>query len=394
MDELLGKVVGRLREHLEHEKKVIHLAPLETFENRGDLERQKIGEQLLFDRKIGVLLLAGGQGSRLGSDLPKALIPVTRFRCKTLLHLMCEKVVAAGKKYGRQIPLAIMVSPLNSRAIEEHLVEGNYFGLQKEQIEIFEQGMLPSLNKNGEAIFDKNGDVVCAPNGNGEVLSLFMQTGLAKLFESRGVSSVTTLSIDNALADPFDLDLLGLQAQKNNDVTLVGVIRSADDKKMGLLGEVDGRLAVADYFECSEADLLSDKYPLGNSGIYLFSMEFIKACAAEVTALPLHVAEKSGLYKFESFIFDNFRSGKRFGVVAFPREEIFAPLKNRTGPDSFDSVQAALQVRDRLQFKRVTGASADNKKFELAADFYYPTEETLQKWKGKNLAEGSGYVRA
>ena len=61
--------------------------------------------------KLGVVLVAGGQGTRLGFDHPKGLFPVGPISKAPLFQILFEKLLAAGTRYGAAIPLYIMTSP-------------------------------------------------------------------------------------------------------------------------------------------------------------------------------------------------------------------------------------------------------------------------------------------
>lgn len=94
-------------------------------------------------------------------------------------------------------------------------------------------------------------------------------------------------------------------------------------------------------------------------------------------------------WKFEEFIFDVFPYAERVEALICERSSCFAPLKNLAGTDSIGSVQGALEALDRKIFTQVTGcALLEKRPFELAPQFYYPTPELLNKWKGKTLPCG------
>ncbi len=65
--------------------------------------------------KCATLVLAGGQGRRLGFEKPKGCFPISLIKKKTLFQLIAEKVVAAAASLDIDFPLqlAIMCSPLN-----------------------------------------------------------------------------------------------------------------------------------------------------------------------------------------------------------------------------------------------------------------------------------------
>ena len=117
----------------------------------GDLRDQMTGEALLIEGKVGCLLLAGGQGSRMGCTGPKGMTVVVKN--KTLFHLFAEKAIAAEKKIGRSLPVAIMTSPLNDRATRAFFEENQYFGI--ENLSFFSQEVLPLLDREENLFLEK-----------------------------------------------------------------------------------------------------------------------------------------------------------------------------------------------------------------------------------------------
>ena len=178
---------------------------------------------------------------------------------------------------------------------------------------------------------------------------------------------------------------------------------------MGLIAKFDSGISVAEYFEAVDALYASDDkgrplYPLGNGGMYLFTMDFVEKASAQAGPMPLHVAEKVArvlvqkgdelvcenkpCFKFETFIFDHFKVADRIGVLACDRSRDFAALKS---PSDLLDIQKMIQNRDIDQLKMISGIEERNKSFELAPEFYYPTTDIVQRWKGKSL-DMSGWI--
>lgn len=358
------------------------LEPLDAFLKSGSEELASIGKSYLKRKKVGCLLLAGGQATRLGSKSSKALVEVAPFSKQSLLELFCRRVAAASLCYGYAIPVAIMVSPFNHKEILAHLEKGNFFGLKKEQVSLFQQTTLPQLELDLQFAKDEKGELLFAPNGNGYAPCLLVKSGIYQRWKAAHISDVAICSIDNPLGDPFDLELVGLHSKESSDVTCAAIIKEIGEDKVGFFAKSQGKVCIAEYSET----LSSEIYPLGNAGIYLFSGDFLEKI--EEKELKLHAAKKLGRYKFEAFIFDHFEWADKISVIAFEKEKIFAPLKNSSGKDSLQSVQEAMIRRDALQYEKVTGAAPEKRRFELDRQFYYPTEEMKKRWSAKPLPAG------
>ncbi|HSX12744.1 MAG TPA: UTP--glucose-1-phosphate uridylyltransferase, partial [Rhabdochlamydiaceae bacterium] len=217
--------------------KIEDFEPLRTFDFAGNPHDITTGEALIAEGKVGCLILAGGQGSRLGLSMPKALINVSFAKSKSLLQLFCEKTVAASKKVKRPLNLALMTSPLNHAEIEYTLHKNHYFGLQQGQISLFSQNMLPFLDTYGNPILQPAGNYAEGPDGNGGALKAFYESGIWQQWQEQGVEYLNLVLIDNPLADPFDPNLTGYHAGRDLEVTIKSVLREKEEEKVGIIVE-------------------------------------------------------------------------------------------------------------------------------------------------------------
>lgn len=402
--------IGRLRKSFFSSAKTLYkdLRPLSSFTLSDDEDDIQMGEELLLQGKVGCILLAGGQGSRLNIEGPKGLAAVSPFRHKTLFQLFCEKTFQASKKMQMELPLAILTSPLNHEQIKSYLEQNQFFQLDPQQVDLFTQQLKPFFDAKGNLLLYSPGVLAEGPDGNGAALKLFYQTGIWEKWKERGIQHVHIVLIDNPLADPFDPNLCGFHFNSGSDVTVKAIFRESEEAKVGLLVEHKKRVHVIEYSEITEKERQARRpdgsfvYNLANISLFCFGMEFIENVATDpLASLPWHFAEKMSdvlveedkqlvrkktvIHKCETFIFDHLLFAQRPQVLVYPKEEIFSPLKNPSGPDSFETVRQNLLASDRRQFFRVTGMSADHALFELDQAFYYPTEELLEKWKGRPL---------
>lgn len=383
----------------------------EDFVQSGNRERRQIGKTLIAEGKVGTLILAGGQGTRLGFKGPKGMFPISLIKNKTLFQIFAEKIVAAGAQAGTSLQLGIMTSRENDAQIRQFFRENNFFKLKQSQTDFFIQGELPFLDKNGDLFLKDKGEIAFGPNGNGFCLKHFFDSGLWDQWLSRGIEMVNVILIDNPLADPFDAELVALHHQTNAEMTLKCTEREDPQEKVGII--VKNRrhqIRICEYTDMALEEQLERspdghlKHRCANLSLFCFSMPFIaKTAQMADSGMPLHTAWKIATYldregnsirpcqpnvwKFESFIFDVLPFSHRVKVILYPRSECFAPLKNAAGIDSPETVRQALLKRDKELFCEITGTSSFEKKIELSADFYYPTENLLKKWKGKSLPD-------
>lgn len=379
---------------------------LSCFASSGNGEMQEIGEKLLRARRVGCLILAGGTGSRLGLDKPKGMSEVAPFSRKSLFQIFLEKTGAASLKYGQKLPLAIMTSPSHYSATLAYFEEHNWFGLEKEQVDLFSQKELPFLDDKGNWMLEEPGKIAQGPNGNGEAFLRMLNAGILEKWQEQNIDTILVIPVDNALANPWDAELCGVHANAGNEITIKATKRYQTEEKMGVLVQQGAKCKVIEYIEKTE-DLPLHIYPLANINQFAFDLQF--AMQAESYSLPWHMArktapvllqtsrglwqEKAWIWKCETFLFDLLNYANRVSVVAYPREMCYAPLKNAEGEASFETVRKAIITADQKCFASITGRIVEQQReVELAAPFHYPTDELLQKWQGKMLPENTFYL--
>lgn len=281
--------------------------------------------------KMACLILAGGQGTRLGMSGPKGCVELQLKERVSLFEYLLLKVK------DKDLPVALMTSPYNHEETKSFLEKHHFFGLT--HVDLFKQGVVPVCDDGGELIYDESGVEIVSPDGNGKAFHYLVQSGLWDKWKKEGVERVQVMLIDNPLATPFDeeLNIDGV------DLVLKAIKRKSVDEKVGILGVSEGKLRVQEYTE-GERDI--ETYPYGNTGIFSCTLDFVKRASS--IDLPWHLARKKSnnqwVTKFEAFIFDLFPYANSFKVVIGDRKKCFAPLKNLSGPDSLESVSNALMT--------------------------------------------------
>src|SRR6202043_2152579 len=101
-----------------HPVEVVRL-PQTDGERMLRLRSSGVGVDALAAGEVGVILVAGGSGTRLGFEGPKGTFPIGPVSSATLFQIHAEKIVALGRRFGRPIPLYVMTSPENHEATQE-----------------------------------------------------------------------------------------------------------------------------------------------------------------------------------------------------------------------------------------------------------------------------------
>lgn len=108
-------------------------------------EQEALGLQAIREGRVAVLVLAGGQGSRLGSSEPKGCYDLGLPSRRSLFAIQADRIRAASAG----IPLYVMTSPATHEATVRHFTEHANFGLN---VRFFQQGVLPALTPEGMPI--------------------------------------------------------------------------------------------------------------------------------------------------------------------------------------------------------------------------------------------------
>ena len=346
-------------------------------------------DEYIDESHFGCLILAGGQASRIRIKGAKGCLPTSLIAQKPLFQMHAEKILAASCQRGHPIPLAIMTSPCIQAETEIFFQQHAYFGLKPSLVSFFSQTQWPLLDFEGNLFLNEPGKLACGPNGNGDVYRRFVKSGIWQRWQNEGIEHVRVMPVDNPLALPINHELFATHLTHGNDVTIQAV-KMQKDEKAGLLSLIDGKLGVIEYGEHKEQQ--GELY--ANIGLFAFSMPFMKRAAD--LCLPIHIAkkavktleedipEKPNACKFETYIFDAFSLSNKSEAFPCSRHKYYAPLKNLEGEGSITAVQQAVLANEREIFTKITGnRPPESAQFELSADFYYPTNDQLEKWKGK-----------
>jgi UDP-N-acetylglucosamine/UDP-N-acetylgalactosamine diphosphorylase len=358
-------------------------SPLKNCSKKNEQIRKR-GEELLSSGKVAPLLLAAGEGTRLGFRGPKGCFPMTAVKNKSLFQIFSEKILAAQKKYGREFFLMIMTSFLNHQQTLEFFEKNNFFGLKKEQVCFFCQDLLPFCDGEGKWFFDETKQIAKGAGGNGSVYKSFVRANLLQKCQEKGIEKILLFPIDNPLADPCDADLVELHEEKNAMVALSAIKRPKAEMSMGVLAETLEGIRVVEYMEINKEEMVS--FPLANAGLYCMSLSFFEKAAA--LSLPLHRVKKrilfqgkeKEIFKFERFIFDGFAHSTKTEALFYEKNSCFAPLKQMRGKDGLAAVRRALLSKERKLFHSLTKRIPEQKIFELSFEFYYPTRELSQHY--------------
>ena len=324
-----------------------------------------LGHAALAAGEVAVLLVAGGQGTRLGFDKPKGLFKIGPVSNKSLFEIHADKVFALSRRYGKPVPLLVMTSPVTHEDTEAFFRENKYFGLAESQVSFFQQGTMPALTlEDGKLLMEKPGHVFSSPNGHGGTLTALSDSGLLDELDGRGVRQIFYFQVDNPLVRLADPAFLGEHIRVRSEVSSRAIEKAYPKEKMGVLAVVSGKCGIIEYSDMPD-QLVHAMSPdgkllhrAGSPAIHLFDVGFLKRITQGETRLPYHYARKKvphmdatgktvtpareNALKFEMFVFDALPMADRWLVVESPREVEFAPVKNASGVDSPETCKQAI----------------------------------------------------
>jgi len=357
---------------------------------------EEVGLKAIANGQVGVILLAGGQGTRLGVSYPKGMYDVGLPSKKTLYQLQAERLVRlqqlAKSRYAMSgedatVPWYIMTSEATCGQTMEFFTSHSYFGLNKSDVVVFEQNSIPCLDFEGKILLEEKHKVARAPDGNGGLYKALDQNGILDDMTRRGLSCVHVYCVDNILVKMADPVFLGFCLQQGADCGAKVVEKKLPNEPVGVVCKVDGKFQVVEYSEiaASTSERRSPDgrltFNAGNICNHFFTTQFLtQSVKPRENELIHHVAKKKIAHidesgekenpskpngiKLEKFVFDVFPFSTNFACWEVDRELEFAPIKNADGApsDSPTSSRNALMKVHRMQIEKNGGILMDEGK--------------------------------
>ncbi|XP_028168443.1 UDP-N-acetylhexosamine pyrophosphorylase-like protein 1 [Ostrinia furnacalis] len=376
-------------------------------------EYENIGFREISEGRVGVLLLAGGQATRLGFGHPKGMYNVGLPSKKTLFQIQAERILRvqrmAAQKYGKEgkITWYIMTSEHTKAPTAEFFRDHGYFGLNEDNIVFFEQGRLPCFDFDGKVLLDEKHKLASAPDGNGGLYRALKTQGVLQDIAKRGVKHLHAHSVDNILIKVADPVFIGYCQSKNADCAAKVVLKSTPSEAVGVVCRVNGHYKVVEYSELTDEAANSRNpdgrltFSAGNICNHYFSSEFLSKICEFEAKLKLHVAKKkipfvddngvrqkpsepNGI-KMEKFIFDVFEFAENFICLEVARDVEFSALKNADSAkkDCPSTAREDLLRLHRKYIREAGGEIADNIDVEISPLLSYGGENLEDLVRGE-----------
>ena len=378
--------------------------------------------------ELAVVLLAGGQGTRLGSSAPKGMYDIGLPSGRTLFQLQCERLArlqrdaaaATGAQAPVTVPLYVMTSPFTHDETEAYFKTNAYFGLDAAAVTFFQQGDLPCFSESGAILMKSKSEVATAPDGNGGVYKALHANGCVADMRKRGVKHVYAYCVDNAAVRVGDPGFVGFCVSRKCDAGAKVISKAYPTEPVGVFTRRNGKVHVVEYSEMPESLATARlegpdgalKFDAANIVLHYYAMPFLAACCdpdgAVQRELAYHVARKkipvvsadgktaavapeapNGV-KLEAFIFDVYAFASSVAFLNGDRASDFAPVKNKegAGKDSPDTARALLSNLHRKWLERAGGEVVGEGLVEVAPAVSYDGASGLEFAKGRGFAAG------
>ena len=338
------------------------------------------GEAALRAGRVAAFTVAGGQGTRLGFDGPKGTFPVTPVRNASLFQVFAEKILAAGRHYGKPIPWFIMTSVINHEETVDFFERHGHFGLDPEKVHFFSQGLMPAVDDEGKILLAEKGRIALSPDGHGGSLRALVRSGAIDRMEADGIDTISYFQVDNPLVRCVDPAFLGFHLLANSEMSSKALPKAYPEEKVGVFcRDGQGREVVIEYSDlperlATERDAEGQlRFRAGSIAIHVFDRDFVKRLGNgndPEAELPFHLARKKvahtdstgeridpaepNAWKFEMFVFDALPFARNPVIIETAREDDFSPVKNAEGTDSPRSAKKD-QLRQYARWVKAAG---------------------------------------
>jgi UDP-N-acetylglucosamine/UDP-N-acetylgalactosamine diphosphorylase len=370
------------------------------------------GSAALAKGSVAMILVAGGQGTRLGFDLPKGMFPIGPLSGRSLYQIHVEHLLARARQFKTRIPLYVMTSPVTHDATVDYFKQHRNFGLAESDLRVFCQGTLPAVDLSNRIILEQKHRLFASPDGHGGMLAALQRSGCLDEIVKRGIKHIFYGQVDNPLVQVCHPALIGYHIEHGSEMTTQVVRKNDPLQKVGNVVTVDGQVQVIEYSDLPESHAIrtnpdgSLKFWAGSIAVHIFETSFLVRSLSNQRSLPLHLAKKKVPYlneageliqpsepnaiKFERFIFDLLPWAKNSIVCEVDPADGFCAVKNAppAASETPEHVKKAISDLHRKWLQEV-GAEVDpDVTVEINPLFAVDVETLAQRIpKGQKITE-------
>ncbi len=321
------------------------------------------GEAALRAGRVGLVLVAGGQGTRLGFDGPKGAYPIGSVTGRTIFEFHADKIHNLQRRYGCVLPWYIMVGETNEAQTKAFFRDHGHFGLNPADIMFFTQRMMPCVSVDGKLLLETPSRLASNPNGHGGCIPAMVECGVIADAKRRGIDTLSYFQVDNWAVKVADPLFIGHHILRNGKMSSKICPKTEPRESVGIHCLCDGVYQVIEYTELDIYPQLLETGPdgklvhfAGNTAIHVLSVGFIEETNRNFANFPWHCShkkipyldekgvlikpEKNNGYKFETFVFDALQYTNHLPIaLEIGRLGEYTPTKQPTGPNSVEEAQ-------------------------------------------------------
>ena len=374
------------------------------------------GVDALKSGTIGVVLVAGGQGTRLGFDQPKGMFPIGPVSGRTLFQFFADRLIALNHAYGIRIPLYVMTSDATDAQTQDYFRNNDHLGLPREDVMIFQQGTMPAVDSTtGKLLLAAKDSLALSPDGHGGTVAALEKNDCFADMRRRGVAHLSYIQVDNPLAHLCDPTLIGHHLISGSEMTTEVIRKRFPTERVGNVVLVDGSVQIIEYSDLpdSAAQMRTDQGELklwaGNIAVHMLDVPFLERMRDAADALPFHRATKKvpsidhngqlidpdqpNAIKFERFIFDLLPHANDAIVVEVLPSQGFAPVKNAEGEstDTPSLAMAAISDLHRSWLQQAGALVAPGVRVEINPRFSLSPLQLTEKISANLRVESDHY---
>ncbi|MCA9270287.1 MAG: UTP--glucose-1-phosphate uridylyltransferase, partial [Planctomycetales bacterium] len=261
------------------------------------------GRQALAEGRIGAVLVAGGQGTRLGFEHPKGMYPAGPVSQRTLFQIFVDRLLAVGRRYNARIPLYLMTSPATDAETIAYFAAHDRLGMPVDDLTIFCQGTMPAVDaETGKVLLSAKDSIALSPDGHGGTLTALAKHGCLKDCRRRGIEQLFYFQVDNPLTQVCDPAFIGYHLLCESEVSTQVIAKHEPGERLGVLATIDGKVQIIEYSDLPPADAArraadgSLALWAGNTAVHVFDVDFLERVRHQADALPYHRAHKKVSY--------------------------------------------------------------------------------------------------
>lgn len=322
-------------------------------------EFSQSGINAIKNGKVAAVLLAGGQGTRLGFEHPKGMFNIGVNKELFIFECLMNNIKSTAEKAGAWIPLYIMTSETNNSETVEFFEKHSYFGYNKDYVTFFVQDMAFAVDENGKIILEEKDKIFLSPNGNGGWFSSIAKAGLLGEIKNKGIEWINVFAVDNVLQQIADPAFIGSVICSECESGGKVVSKASPNEKVGVLCLENDKPSIVEYYEMTD-EMINSLEPDGTLSYrygvilnYLFRTDRLEEIMNN--KMPVHIVKKKvncldengnpvnrEVFKFETLVLDMIHMQKSCLSYEVERNREFAPVKNAEGVDSVDTARKLL----------------------------------------------------